>query len=156
MADYDGVDIAVSYAWESHVEDNPEPGDCAACGVDDLSLNYLTDAAWSGLGTALWSSTDEDGDSLEAGGFTVADIDDDVADSFAREVVEFCHVQHRDLAELGAGQVGHDFVLTRNGEGAGFWDRGLGEVGDRLTEACRPYGGFHLYVGDNGKLYAHS
>lgn len=35
---------------------------------------------------------------------------------------------------------GHDFALTRNGHGAGFWDRGLGEMGDMLTEECKPYG----------------
>lgn len=156
MADYDGVNIAVSYWWESHIEDHPEAGDCTACGVDEFSLDYLTDAAWSGLEAALWSATDEDGAPLETRGFTLADIDDDVADSFAREVGEFCHMQTRDVTGLGAGQVGHDFVLTRNGEGAGFWDRGLGEQGDRLTEACRPYGRFHLYIGDDGKIYAHS
>ena len=33
-------------------------------------------------------------------------------------------------------RAGHDFWLTRNGHGAGFWDRGLGEVGDALSEAC--------------------
>lgn len=35
---------------------------------------------------------------------------------------------------------GHDFWLTRNGHGAGFWDRGMGALGDRLTAACKPYG----------------
>ena len=35
---------------------------------------------------------------------------------------------------------GHDFALTRNGHGAGFWDRGLGEMGDMLTDECKPYG----------------
>ena len=35
---------------------------------------------------------------------------------------------------------GHDFALTRNGHGAGFWDRGLGETGDMLTDECKPYG----------------
>lgn len=154
MAEYDGVHIAVSYWWESHCEDNPEPGDCEACGVDQLSLDYLADAAWSALGTALWSASDEDGTPLEACGFSMEDIDDDMADSFAREVAEFCHMQTRDVTGLGAGQVGHDFALTRNGHGAGFWDRGLGELGDRLTEACRPYGECHLYVGDDGKVYA--
>ncbi len=37
-------------------------------------------------------------------------------------------------------RAGHDFLLTRNGHGAGFWDRGLGEVGDRLSEAAKVYG----------------
>jgi hypothetical protein len=35
---------------------------------------------------------------------------------------------------------GHDFLLTRSGHGAGFWDRGLGELGDRLTSAAKVYG----------------
>ena len=35
---------------------------------------------------------------------------------------------------------GHDFWLTRSGHGAGFWDRGLGALGDRLTEAAKVYG----------------
>jgi hypothetical protein len=39
-----------------------------------------------------------------------------------------------------AACAGHDFALTRNGHGAGFWDRGLGELGDRLTKAAHAYG----------------
>lgn len=50
-----------------------------------------------------------------------------------------------DLAGLDPTQCGHDFWLTRNGHGAGFWDRGLGAVGDRLTAACRPYGEVYVY-----------
>lgn len=35
---------------------------------------------------------------------------------------------------------GHDFYLTREGHGAGFWDRGLGELGDHLTSIAKFYG----------------
>lgn len=38
------------------------------------------------------------------------------------------------------GDAGHDFFLTREGHGAGFWDRGLGELGDRLSKACKGWG----------------
>lgn len=48
---------------------------------------------------------------------------------------------------------GHDFWFTRNGHGAGFWDRGLGAIGDRLSSMSRPYGSSDLYRGDDGKLY---
>ena len=51
------------------------------------------------------------------------------------------------------GRAGHDFWLTRNGHGAGYWDRGLGEVGDALTTAAEVYGSCDLYVGDDGKIY---
>lgn len=49
---------------------------------------------------------------------------------------------------------GHDFWLTRCGHGAGFWDRGLGEVGERLTDAAVVYRGIDLYSGDDGKVHA--
>lgn len=42
--------------------------------------------------------------------------------------------------EAALAQFGHDFLLTRDRHGAGYWDRGLGEVGRRLTEAAHPYG----------------
>ncbi len=32
-------------------------------------------------------------------------------------------------------QAGRDYWFTRNGHGVGFWDRGLGDVGDSLSDA---------------------
>jgi hypothetical protein len=46
-----------------------------------------------------------------------------------------------------AEDFGHDFALTRNGHGAGFWDRGLGDLGDRWSDRARAYGDAHVYVG---------
>lgn len=51
------------------------------------------------------------------------------------------------------GQGGHDFWLTRNGHGAGFWDRGLGSKGDQLTQLCETFGPLDVYIGDDGKVY---
>jgi len=45
-----------------------------------------------------------------------------------------------------AGVLGHDLWLTRNGHGAGFWDRGLGELGERLSEAARSLGEAYAFV----------
>lgn len=45
-----------------------------------------------------------------------------------------------DLKDLDPGQAGHDFALSRNGHGAGFFDRGLGDKGTRLQDAARVYG----------------
>ncbi len=47
---------------------------------------------------------------------------------------------------------GHDFWLTRNGHGAGYWDRGL-ENGKELTAAAKTFGTCDLYVGDSGEIY---
>lgn len=35
---------------------------------------------------------------------------------------------------------GHDFALTRNGHGTGFWDRGLGDIGYMLSNSAAAYG----------------
>lgn len=41
---------------------------------------------------------------------------------------------------------GHDFALTRNGHGTGFWDRGLGAAGDQLTKIVEAYGSKYISV----------
>jgi hypothetical protein len=50
------------------------------------------------------------------------------------------------LDELTEEQIGHDFWLTRNGHGAGFWDRGLGEVGKKLTDICKEFKGLNVFA----------
>jgi hypothetical protein len=63
-----------------------------------------------------------------------------------------CKAFQTDNAELleHAGndeQNGHDFWLTRNRHGAGYWDRGYhGQIGRQLTDASHPYGESDLYV----------
>ena len=47
---------------------------------------------------------------------------------------------------------GHDFHLTRNRHGAGFWDGDWGELGDRLTEAAHTYGSCEVFQLDDGEL----
>ena len=45
--------------------------------------------------------------------------------------------------------IGHDFWLTSQGHGAGFWDRGLDEIGDTLTDSVNGYEGIvDLYLDD--------
>src|SRR5215204_5390197 len=53
-------------------------------------------------------------------------------------------------------RAGHDFWFTRNGHGTGFWDRGLGDVGDGLAAACgdsTPFSSEDPYMGGDGRLY---
>jgi hypothetical protein len=60
----------------------------------------------------------------------------------------------RDIDRWGRWSLaGHDFWLTREGHGAGFWDGGWPRHGDELTDAAHAYGPFELYVGDDGLIY---
>jgi len=47
---------------------------------------------------------------------------------------------------------GHDFWLTRQGHGAGFWDRGMGDLGNKLTALAKDAGEVYTYVGDDNTI----
>jgi hypothetical protein len=48
---------------------------------------------------------------------------------------------------------GHDFWLTRNGHGCGFWDGGWTVHGEELTKASKAFRECDLYVGDDQLVY---
>lgn len=103
---------------------------------------------------ALWSSIDDDGEPLDSV-YTMDDISAQTLKQMDIEVSDFIKDNESLLIESGQSdqQIGHDFWLTRNGHGAGFWDRGLGAIGDALTKASKSFGGSDLYVGDDGLIY---
>lgn len=43
----------------------------------------------------------------------------------------------RGIAHVPYSSAGYDLALTANGQGTGFWDRGLGELGDDLTAVAK-------------------
>lgn len=93
---------------------------------------------------ALWSSSDDDDEPLDSGEYTLTKA----ALAFLRRDAK---AFYRDNEPTWRGvwddaQAGNDFWLTRNGHGAGFWNRGHGELGERLSQACLPYGNCDLYV----------
>jgi hypothetical protein len=51
---------------------------------------------------------------------------------------------------------GHDFWLSRNGHGAGFFDRDNvpEDTRDKLQDAAKLFSDVGLYIGDDGKIYA--
>ncbi len=116
--------------------------------MTDEQIAYLEAFLEAYTECALWSSTDDDGEGLEG-----LDVAPETHDAFAEDCEAFVASEWNDLQHLDAGQSGHDFWLTRNGHGAGFWDRGLGELGERLTKASKVWGGVDLYVGDDGEVH---
>jgi hypothetical protein len=102
--------------------------------------------------TALWSSTADDDTPLDR---LDAEVADSALDKMRKDVESFA----RENAELIAGewsQAGHDFWLTRNGHGAGFWETPdwPEREGKLLTDAAHAYGEVYLYVGDDGMIYS--
>lgn len=117
-------------------EPDPEPADDPR--FDDylakFTEGYITCAEWLIKGRVADAENDEEAEWWN----TVLD-DPDVTDEIDDDCRGFCEGAWNLLADLDAAQCGHDFYLTRNGHGAGFWDRGLGHVGSRLTAHCNPY-----------------
>ena len=115
----------------------------------------------------LWSETDQEGNPLDS-------IDAPVSESL-RETIRADWEAFRDKAEVlgfDAGEhcarmlhpdcegnalnaAAHDFILTRNGHGTGFWDTGrwVEPWGDKLTKLSESFGTLSAYIGDDGSIY---
>lgn len=123
--------------------------------VDAIYLEKFIDAY---IAAALWASTDDDGQPLDKR-FVRADIGVDSIKSMRDDCGDFVLAQWGRLQEAqeehnyGPDKAGHDFWLTRNQHGCGYWERGLGGLGQALTEASHSYGGCDLYVGDDRKVH---
>lgn len=57
------------------------------------------------------------------------------------------------LSDYDWEKAGHDFCLTRNGHGAGFWDRGREKVWTELTDMSKTYGEMCGLIGDDGSIF---
>lgn len=118
--------------------------------LDEFTAQYIE--------TALWSSTDE---SDESGGNPLEDnySVDNIAEEAIAEMKADCEKFQEMAGEMIDGResdAGHDFWLTRNGHGAGFWDGDWPEHGDALTAISEKFGETSLYVGDDGAVYSFS
>lgn len=100
---------------------------------------------------ALWSSTDDDGNPLDEN-YSTGDISDETKEKMYADCAKFQELAG-DLID-DSSKAGHDFWLTRNGHGAGFWDGDWPEpAATQLTKLARRFGEYDLYVGDNDTIY---
>ncbi len=108
---------------------------------------------------ALWSSLSNDDSKSEHldGDFDEDCIDDNTKIQMYVDVRDFV-TKNKELLEasgLSPEQIGHDFWLSRNGHGAGFFDRNLPiEIEEKLMGESKSFKGFDLYIGDDNKIHA--
>lgn len=101
--------------------------------------------------TALWSSTDGDGEPLDKN-FGPEDISPETLKQSIKDCDKFQRENWDDISS-NLERAGHDFWLTRNRHGAGFWDGDWGDAGDRLTKAAHKFREIYLYIGNDGLIY---
>ena len=121
----------------------------------EVAMHYLACAFW------LEQSDDENEIHFEQT-HDIDDLSNDAVGAILLDVIDFVTVVNREFPdwqeEVEPEMLGHDFFLTRNGHGSGFWDRDYETegLGDKLTALCKPYGEQGLYLGDDGLIYSHS
>ena len=113
------------------------------------------------LTALLWSSTvetEQDGEPIPADQFTPSEAMvkrcESDCDKF-RESLPDDFDEDEQCRQIGDAfaHLAHDFALTRNGHGAGFWDGDWCEPwGTKLTELAQSFGEINLYLSDDNQL----
>lgn len=124
--------------------------------LDIVTIGYALDAY---IECALWStsSVDENGNDLE--NLDSYAVSSDTRKAMERELVRFLEsAVEQGLIDDDTDlfQVAHDFWLTRNRHGAGFWDRPHiygAERARKLTDWAHAFGSVDLYIGEDGKVH---
>lgn len=113
--------------------------------ISPISIQYIE--------TALWSSVDDDGNDLDSL-YSMHDLSTEAMNRVETDLMHFQNKAGSLLDGLDLETVAHDFWLTRNGHGAGFWDGDYQKTtGEALTALAHSFGEVDLYLGDDGKLY---
>ena len=128
---------------------NPPFGDCPSCQTPDCLLTNWDDADnpvccdCSSRESCHEPPTDQN--------YSTSDLS---LDALTRIIADCASFQAQaDLSKRDLDCAGHDFWLTRNEHGAGFWDGDWPLTGDSLTALSKAFGSCELYAGDDGKLY---
>lgn len=120
-----------------------------------------SDAVDAYIETMLWAETDEEGCPLDKN-YDSTDFSWDATKECIDDCGDFIRLLAREgvdwESEMSAGEFGHNFYLTRNRHGVGFWDREYTDqnMGGILTDWAHTYGTHGLYLGDDNQLYPHN
>lgn len=119
---------------------------------DEFTRSYIECAIWTSE-----DNRDETGNTRMDAAFTAADLAPDAKAEIIRECKDFQQANAEHLSVRNAeSRAGHDFWLTRNRHGAGFWDGDWPEPqATILTSMAKAYGECFLYVGDDNKIHVH-
>lgn len=131
--------------------------------LDPFTAAYVEAAFWTseapGVTTEEWNATDDHNEGSIPGDVRFYDLAESALSAIKADCEAFrasrAWLDYMEACE-GADETqgGHDFWLTRNHHGAGFWDRDLpAPHGDTLTAEAHRFGEQDLYLGDDGKVY---
>lgn len=173
---YDALDHSMSLVVNDHegVQRDLEDYAIGLAHVDiaDMVQGYLDAQLWAGLDYGHERCDDCTGGNIEPHPYDENYGSDDVAPEYVEALTaEFralvtehplavrMYVHRTDYRSVyfdcqdRSALFGHDYYLTREGHGAGFWDRGLGLLGDYLSAIAKSAGSAdELWDNGNGVL----
>ena len=135
-------------------------GDCETCESDRVQTSHKDDCCAT-CGNPV-SGQDRSFQDLD---FDIEDLAPETLDRIVKDCAEFqtqCgeHIEEDNRTHgyrldcTCLEYAGHDFWLTRNGHGAGFWDGDWTEpAASILTAASKRFGECSLYLGDDQLIY---
>jgi hypothetical protein len=106
----------------------------------------------------LWSSNDNQGETPLDQNYSFDDVSDEAIVNSKEDLVSFFEKAEEALgdifSELDQERMAHDFWLSRNGHGAGFFDGDYEEaIGELLQSLAQEFEETTPYVGDDNKIY---
>ncbi len=116
---------------------------------------------WAYIAAAFWTADDEV-KKKHSGEFAISVQDAERLDAESlQQMIDDCNKFRQIEKESDSNalrywtdkQAGHDFWLTRNRHGVGFWDRGYSEAGEVLTSIARSFGEVELILGGDELIY---
>lgn len=116
--------------------------------LDDMTISQLFE-------TLIWQATNLEGTLLDYLNFDRDDIDPRDQATLIEEFRVFVQSNQDDVHDFMEAtgftidHVAHNYILTRNRHGAGFWDHTDHPSAERLSEACQFQGTIDVYISDD-------
>lgn len=122
-------------------------GEVDGINVDEVVRHFII--------AGLWASYDDNEENLDAN-YGIEDVSKKSIKEIREKTIKFLKENIDIIKRLGLSEesIGHDLFLDSQGHGVGFWDRGYGDDGDKLSKSAEQiFPSDQPYVGDDKKIY---
>lgn len=157
------IELNAPHGWRLLIDGRPTQGDAHFKTARDATeraqivsgARPLPPLVRGYLETALWASTDPDSGAPLDRAYSVQSFSERARATALEDCLDFASAVVDDIeaVERSVERIGHDFWLTRNRHGAGFWDGDYPEPhAARLTAAAHAAGSQNVLPTADGKL----
>lgn len=151
MSDY--RNLGKLYRWVGLKAESMERRETVLAAAPQGFTDYITCALWASVYCGPDDEADDAPETFDE--FGIDDFSAEALQEMALDWRAFCLKNSADI-DGNYSQAAHDFWLTRNRLGAGFWDRADDvwpkPARDRLTASAHAFGECSLFLDDGGEI----